>query len=623
MDDQRVAALRKDAMGQIVEAMVPMVLEKLDELSNPALERFYRCIVTERWEEISLEPPREDDDPGYRAKLETRIRLVTSLEDREDQLAELRECARDPIYFINHWVWTLDPRQKGLNRLPMVLWDRQEEVIEFIMRHWEANESALIKKGRDVGLSVMVCALGVWFWLFRPGVVVAYGSRKEDLVHRQKDPNSLFEKIRMILRGLPDWMMPRGFKFHDHFNYMIVQNPENGATLVGEGGADLGRGGRSTLFLADEFSAVDHAQAAHAAITGNTDCCIFFGTSRGRDTYFYELEERGRYEVLRFPWYYDPRKVDDPLDAGNPAAASEWKDRKEEEVGPVIFAQEFACDDDQAVDNVVIPMEWVRAALSEKVQRFCGVKWAEGHWIELEPIRGVKVAGLDIADGGADDTVLAPRHGAVVQPLRSWGDLRARSMAPVIDRYASQLGTQFLYFDRSGVGQEFEGPIERVSGGSYLFHGVNGQDKASRFVVYEDDPRHFAIDRFANKVTELWWSLRRRFARTFEFFHTTNDDGIDPATGRPPFSPDELIVIPPDDDKLRRQLSSRTFMGVGGGKLQLTPKKKLRKSPDRADALALAEEKVLQMSQQTTQPATVVTTRGSTSMFDNDETSSW
>jgi hypothetical protein len=42
----------------------------------------------------------------------------------------------------------------------------------------------------------MSCAFATWLWLFYPGSTVGFGSRKEILVDRAGDMQSIFEKIR-------------------------------------------------------------------------------------------------------------------------------------------------------------------------------------------------------------------------------------------------------------------------------------------------------------------------------------------------------------------------------------------------------------------------------------------
>jgi phage terminase large subunit len=66
----------------------------------------------------------------------------------------------------------------------------------------------------------MSCVFSVWLWLFHPGSITGFGSRKEMLVDRSGDLQSIFEKVRTIITRLPHYVKPAGFKPAEHSNYM-------------------------------------------------------------------------------------------------------------------------------------------------------------------------------------------------------------------------------------------------------------------------------------------------------------------------------------------------------------------------------------------------------------------
>ncbi|MFP3435253.1 hypothetical protein SB781_36435, partial [Paraburkholderia sp. SIMBA_061] len=77
-------------------------------------------------------------------------------------------------------------------------------------------------------------------FLFEPEHHYGLVSRKEELVDKRGDMDSLFEKARYILKQLPAWMVP--VIRHTH---MLMNNKEMNSTLAGEStNADIGRGGR-------------------------------------------------------------------------------------------------------------------------------------------------------------------------------------------------------------------------------------------------------------------------------------------------------------------------------------------------------------------------------------------
>lgn len=557
------AAFKAQLINQAGAEMARRHLVHAENYSNVSIEALYRGLCTRQFSGFRLWPATDDDDQRIRGLLLDRIAYLRDIElaDNADELREeeLRKCRKDFFHWLNHWGWGFDPRLPDAKRIPFIPFRRQVEIVTFILSNRKNKQPCGIKKSRDVGLTVITALLGLWMWLFHPGTVITYGSLKEQKLHKVGDPDSIFEKIKHGIEGLPHWMLPRGLDHKKHLNVMLFVNPETGAVLKGEVGDNMGRGGRANVFFADEFSECGHQKEKHSSITGSTDFAVYFGTSAGPSTYFYKLEADGQIPFLDFPYYYDPRKLDDPRDVGNPAAKSEWARGKKEEVGPEIFAQQFSCDDNLADPYILIRPEWVAAAQN----------WSTSG-------SGLKISGFDVADGGEDEHVLATRHGALVDPLKTWRDLKWEQTPPIIDIMCKSMKTDILNFDASGIGANVEVPLQARSAGAYKIGAIRAQDKPSS-IIYRSYKLP-ADQIFQNRSTELWFAMADRFRKTYE--HQL-EDAQHPA--------EERICLPPDS-KLAAQLTSRRYEVGPGGKLRLEDKKKMVKSPDRADALALCED---------------------------------
>jgi hypothetical protein len=115
---------------------------------------------------------------------------------------------------------------------------------------------------RDMGASWCTIAYAVWLFLFRPGSSVGFGSRKAQLVDRIGDMDSLFEKIRHCVAVLPPIFKPR----YDA-SYMKLRNRDSGATITGESGDEIGRGGRKLIYFVDEAAHLEHPELIEAALS--------------------------------------------------------------------------------------------------------------------------------------------------------------------------------------------------------------------------------------------------------------------------------------------------------------------------------------------------------------------
>lgn len=609
-DPRNAGAVRSGVTAAMAHELVARL--DLESLSAVTLDGLFRLLASGNADEMpDLEPRPTDEDERElfdHAEICRRLRYLHALDTDEKRAAEMAKCERDPLHYIAHWVWMLDPRPQmapvddmdwddetalfdaasitqdlGRARLmvrPIVLWQRQRELVRWFFWLLARLLSGLGKKSRDVGFSVICCAIGVWFWLFRQGSSVGFGSRKEALVDTIGNMDALFPKMRFILARLPHWMMPSGFNWRVHSKEMLLINPANGTIIKGEGGKNLGNAGRSTIFFMDEFSLVEHQKAVHEGLSANSNTVIYFGRSAGPMTYFYELEARNVYPVFRFPWYHDPRKVDDPLLVGEASAPSTWADAMRATLGPAPFAELYGCDDDEAEANVVVPVTWVQAAVD----------------IVLSPCAVDRVAGIDVADGGADESVLCVRQGPHVQ-WWTWANMEAKTLAVPTASICEREGVRYVYFDAQGVGGDFGGKfIAHAQGAGYSALGFHGQLPASKYRTLDDfqhDGRTVQTCRvrFENQLTEQWWAMRLRFRRTFELLEWQRAGSV----GEPPHDPADCISIA-DDPILRRQLK-RSWHRTAKGKIMLQDKKQLTSSPDRADALALTECVALQIAE--------------------------
>ena len=189
---------------------------------------------------------------------------------RGDRLSRLRSDPRlvghlkayyadHPADFISDWGSTFDPRNPDIGlpaTVPFLLFRRQREWIDYVLERWRLRERGLTEKSRDSGISWLAISLSCTLCLFGSGLVIGFGSRVEEYVDKLGEPKSLFEKARMFLRDLPseftDGWDPRKHAFH-----MRITFPGTGSFLTGEGGANIGRGNRTTLYFVDEAQPLD------------------------------------------------------------------------------------------------------------------------------------------------------------------------------------------------------------------------------------------------------------------------------------------------------------------------------------------------------------------------------
>ena len=342
-------------------------------------------------------------DPSQRAS-QTRRGLYRLHIERDGLVKdEMRLCARDPIHWVNFHCGTFDP-QRQPSAIPFDLFPRQEDFLRWLQEREQRQESGIVEKSRETGVSYLCCAYALHRWLFRPGCVVCFASSKLELVDRRGDPKSLFHKIRSILYSLPRWMLPDGFDRAHHDNEAKLINPANESAVTGEGGDRIGMGGRATIYFVDEAAHLERPEIADMALSQTTRCRIDVSTPNGPGNPFAHKRFSGNLPVFTLHWKDDLRKNRTETLPDGRTIYPWYEAEKKRLIDPVIIASQLDIDYSASIEGIVIPAAWVRAAVG----------------LDLSPGPRV-VAGLDVGEEGPDPSALIARAGPVVLPPVSWG----------------------------------------------------------------------------------------------------------------------------------------------------------------------------------------------------------
>lgn len=502
------------------------------------------------------------------------------------RLAAKEMCRKDIFYWADNFAWTLDPRVKP-SKLPLVLWPHQRKALQAMLDAKRDEADIVVEKSRDMGVTWIAILFHVWHWQFELDTYVGgIGSRKEDLVDKADDPDSIFEKIRFLIDNQPNWLLPEGYNKNKHDKHMNISNPETGSVIRGEAGNQIGRGGRATAYTVDEAGFIEQPGKVDAALSQNTNCRQYISTPNGNGNPFAQKARAARMGLTKFirlismHWKEDPRKNHFEI-VGDQVVYPWYEKQKEILRDPVIIAQELDIDYSASIEGIVIPARYVTAAVHFK------------EWLLLNKglhmPKGIKMAGYDVAAEGSNDNVLIFGEGPVVNEgdIKSWRSTNPIISADKIINMCNVSGVKFLNFDGDGIGISIAGSLGKASDQGRIkfeYSVVKNGGKCSprKWVdgVNPDGSLRYKTskEKFKNPRAENWWILRERFEKTYEY----RELGI-----QHPLH--ELISIP-DHQLLIEQLSS--VLGETGedGKIKLESKEHMLKvrqepSPDYADAL--------------------------------------
>lgn len=491
--------------------------------------------------------------------------------------AEIYKCRNDPAHWFNHWVWTYDPRGMPFGlpaNIPFVLRPKQVELVDWLIERESTQTHGLIEKSRDEGMSYVVLGFYLHRWLFVEGFAGGVGSRKEELVDKKGDPKTLLHKFRDMFSKMPGWMKPKGFVEKVHDNYMRIINPDNGATVTGEAGDNIGRGGRTTMYFLDEWAFVERQEAVDAAISQNTNVHIKGSTPNGIGDRFHQDRFSGRYAVFTMPWRANPDKNWQVELRGK--LIYPWYEKQLATLDEVVLAQEVDINYAASVEGVLIPSTWVQAAIDAHKK------------LNIEPT-GDRIAGLDVADEGKDKNSIADRHGVVLKYLDTWsgkGDDIFGTTQKAMD-HCQDRGINTMFYDADGLGAGVRGDARVIN--------EKNREAGQREIIVEPfrgsgavhDPEGEIVEKrqnkdfFANLKAQSWWWLRLRFQETFRAL-----EGRD-------YDPEFIISLSSEDiDQkelalLTTELSQPTYTKNGSGKILVNKQPDGASSPNRADSVMI------------------------------------
>ena len=481
---------------------------------------------------------------------------------------ELREYYKTHLAdWVSDWGVTVDPRnvRKGLpTTMPFVLDPKQREWCDFTYQNWRDGVYAGSEKSRDVGLSWLLVGMSCGWATLYDGFIVGWGSFKSDKVDESGNLGSLFEKGRNYMDGLPEELRA-GFDARSTSLTRRLLFPGTGSSIIGEIGDNVGRGNRTSIYFVDEAAYFEHDQVVDAALSKTTDCRQDVSSVHGMLNTFAGRMHDGKSRKFTFHWRNNPRFTQEDYDE----FLEQW--------GSVITAQELDINYAASLEGIVIPAEWVNAAIDAHVV------------LGIEPT-GERSGSFDVADRGIDKNAFAARHGIVLTHAEQWsgqatGDIYA-SVERIFKLCDAHQCDSFKY-DADGLGAGVRGDARKINE-----ERAKRRQKTLRVQAFigsgelmrpeaEDVLGRKNKDFFENLKAQAWWAFRFRFQRTFRAVQAQK-------AGKPiSFNASDIISIAGEFKDLARlcvELSQPVYTQSKSGKLLIDKTPDGVSSPNLADA---------------------------------------
>lgn len=510
-------------------------------------------------------------EPDYSKVFAHRSERLEKIRENPEYLIALRKFYKDnPAQFIIDWGCTFDPRniEKDLPAtIPFLLFEKQEQWINWVVDHWKRQKPGLTEKSRDMGMSWLSVALACTMCIFYDGFVFGFGSRKEEYVDKSGSPKSLFWKARRFVSLLPKEFRS-GFDEKSTSTHLKLTFPHTGSVMTGEAGDNIGRGDRASIYFTDEKAFIPRSEVVDAALSQTTNCQIDISSVNGMANTFAQKRHSGKVDVFTFHWRDDPRKDE------------EWYQKQCDELDPVIVAQEIDIDYQASAEGVVIPSKWVQSAID--AHQKLGIK-----------VSGKKSGALDVADKGKDLNCFSWKEGILLRGMKSW-----HGGSDTEDIYESTSMT-FNLCDENGLDNfkyDSDGLGAGVRGDARVLNDKREEQAIKKIEVIaysgageltnpDDEWMEGRTNRsyFANPKAQNWFMLRERFRLTHNAIHNGKA-----------FDPDEIISLDSEMqelDKLIMELSQPTFSTNSAGKIVINKQPDGNPSPNHADSVNILYSK--------------------------------
>lgn len=228
-------------------------------------------------------------------------------QDKEARDIALASFQLHSTLFFNLCLWTYDPRINPADR-PFILYDFQEDYVLQVDKAITTGENLLTEKTRDMGVSWMILGEFLRRWLLFDETFLI-GSRVEAKVDTIGNIDSLFERLRYMLRTMPQWMLGACGYDKRNSSYMKLFK-DNGSSIVGESMNDkFSRQGRFKAILLDEFAFIERAEVVWTACGDSAPCKLPVSTPNGSMNKFARLRKEGKTKVVSLHWKAHPHKT--------------------------------------------------------------------------------------------------------------------------------------------------------------------------------------------------------------------------------------------------------------------------------------------------------------------------
>lgn len=432
-----------------------------------------------------------------------------------------------------------DPVFFGEQVFGISCWARQAEILRACVTY----PRVAVRSGHKVGKSTSAALLALWYASVYAGarVILTSASARQVKEILWREVKRLYQKANPSLDGVCHEEPSSGLRLPNGSEVLgfSTDKPERMAGISGE----------HLLFIVDEASGVEEAifEAIEGNRAGGARLVLFSNPTRTSGTFYEAFTSKQEF------WHrIHVSSEETPNCTGEGSsipglATKEWVNEKRDEWG-----------EDSPLYQVRVKGNFPSAGASQ-VMPLHLVEAAQARWTET-PDSGPLEAGLDPARFGDDDAVLSLRRGLKAYPLVVWQRQNSIQLASLVllelERQKRNDPRVVLRVDTIGVGSGVFDQLRALAPPWLTVLAVQVSERAT-------------AKEYHRLRDQVWYACK---------------EWLEGGGALPP------------DPKLEAELVAPSFTFDAQGKIQVSSKDeikdKLRRSPDRADALCLSVAQV-------------------------------
>ncbi len=354
---------------------------------------------------------------------------------KEEKSREILACAKDPLYFINKYVYISHPLR---GRVPFKTFDFQEDVIKDFL----SFRFSIIIKARQLGISTVIAAYAAWLMMFHREKNILVVATKE------KTAANIVKKVKAMLKNIPVWLRISEIATDNTTSFGL----KNGSIITAESTSyDVGRSEAVSLLILDEAAYIEGLEDLWNGLYSTLSTggqCVVASTPAGTGNWFHKTYEdslaaRNDFHYIKLPWTVHPERD------------QAWYEKETRNMSPRQIASELLCSFRMSGETVIDPqyIERLREAIKEPIER---TGFDRNLWI-WEEYKQTEKGYLIVADSSRGDAtdysvchVIKPASMEVVAEYQ--GKLEPDAFADFLMKLGYAYGGAIIVVENNGLG---------------------------------------------------------------------------------------------------------------------------------------------------------------------------